>query len=243
MSMIKPETNSGIIYENNYKKQATLLSVAASFLLILIGAFFVVYSFTHYAKPVNGISMQPTINESWSFNQEDSSKYDIVVINRYQTAQRNDIIIVDVSEYFGTPKLLIKRLIAVGGDKLSITWDETKNECVVRVNDKILDEEYLDNNNWKSKADDFNNYKSSTSWIINKEGLKLEILDDEYGSIIIPDGYFFAMGDNRNVSDDCCNFGPLPNSSCIGVVEYILPRGNIFNTFFNWVADLKDQQA
>ncbi|MBO5102675.1 MAG: S26 family signal peptidase, partial [Clostridia bacterium] len=63
------------------------------------------------------------------------------------------------------------------------------------------------------------------------------------GSVTIPVGYYFCMGDNRNDSLDCRNFGPLATTSCIGVVETILYKGNIFNTILTWLAGLNTSEA
>lgn len=72
----------------------------------------------------------------------------------------------------------IKRVIGVAGDKIKI------EEGKVYLNDKILEEPYLD------------------------EGTKTE--GGIYTDIVVPEGYVFVMGDNRDQSTDSRYFGCVP---------------------------------
>lgn len=226
------------IYTPKKIKQAKLYSNIAWILLLFVVTFFFIYSTTHYAKAVSGHSMYPTLNPNWD-NAQNIENYDIVIVNQYSTPQKGDIIIFDATEVFGE-KLLIKRVIAVAGDKLSIFYNESTNQCEVRVNDKLLNETYLISNNWKSKADAFNNGKNNTSWLVNQvDSTKVEVLNDEYGSIIIPEKHIFALGDNRNNSTDCAYFGPVKMSKCLGVVEFVSPAGTFLNTVLRNIFGIK----
>lgn len=222
-----------------YPRYTKLLWVTTSITIVLV-LVLLGYSFfwicTHYAKPIDGASMQPGIN-----NYEDSATGDIAIVNSIRNFDYGDIIIIDMANtgVIGMQdKLLIKRVIAKEGDSIKLIFENGFYNIYLKKSNestftKLEEDDYAYRMTSITK---YNHFISQSNW-----ATKAQINID--GSITIPEGYYFAMGDNRNVSDDCCNFGPLPNSSCIGVVEYILPRGNIFNTFFNWVADLKDQQA
>lgn len=74
----------------------------------------------------------------------------------------------------------IKRVIGLPGDHIEI-----KNKSVYR-NDQILNEEYLDAGTVTDSA----------------EGLFLDV--------VVPDGYVYVLGDNREVSGDSRRFGCIP---------------------------------
>lgn len=84
----------------------------------------------------------------------------------------------------------IKRVIGLPGDHVYI--DDEGN---VFLNGELLEEEYL------------------------TEGLKTPRLGDFY-EVIVPDGYFFAMGDNREASKDCRSFGCIPFEKMEGTVSF-----------------------
>lgn len=83
-------------------------------------------------------------------------------------------------------KQLIKRIIAFGGEKIDI------KDGKVYINGEILEEPYLKG--------------------IPTPGMG----SPKYESILVPEGHFYAMGDNRANSGDSRSFGPVDNSSLNG---------------------------
>lgn len=75
----------------------------------------------------------------------------------------------------------IKRVIGVAGDKIRIENGR------VYLNDELLEEKYLD---------------PSVRTYIPENGMPSEF--------VVPEGYIFAMGDNRGGSSDCRLFGCVP---------------------------------
>lgn len=168
-----------------------LLSLIYDFAEILMSAILAVgFVFTFFAKTsvVNGESMENTLHNG-----------DTVAI----TAINNNISygdVVVVSQPNMINKVLIKRVIAVGGQ--TITFD--KDNGVVLIDGEVLAEPYI------------------------KE--KMYFSTNMYGSITIPEGKLFVMGDNRNNSTDSRDFrvGLIDERYVVGKVIYRVGDTNLF---------------
>ncbi|MDD3693143.1 MAG: signal peptidase I [Oscillospiraceae bacterium] len=107
---------------------------------------------------VDGPSMQPTL-----YNGER-----LVLVTFMYKPQRGDIVVID--RYTQEP--LVKRIIALGGDRIAILPDTGE----VVVNGVVLEEEYAKG---KTVQRDFG-----------------------VGTKVVPKGYVFVLGDNRENSKD-----------------------------------------
>ena len=84
----------------------------------------------------------------------------------------------------------IKRVIALPGEHVKI------NDGNVYINDKKLDEPYLD------------------------DGIVTDVSGIGFDDFIVPENCIFAMGDNRAGSIDCRNFGCIPFNKIEGIVLF-----------------------
>lgn len=146
---------------------------------------------------VHQSSMQDTLQEGHtliidkiSYQFSEPKRGDIVVFLRGENTEgfvnRYKVFFKDVElrfkKSFRTNRL-IKRVIAVAGDKIDI------HDGKVYLNDQLLNESYV-------------------------KGITPE-MDLEY-PVVIPEGYVFVMGDNRENSLDSRSFGPVPVYSIEG---------------------------
>ena len=89
---------------------------------------------------------------------------------------------------------LVKRVIALPGDRLAIAGDH------VYVNGEMLDEPYL----------------NTGAVTLQQPPYGCGFTGTRAHPFVIPDGMVFVMGDNRSESLDSRCFGPIPESSLVG---------------------------
>jgi signal peptidase I len=137
---------------------------------------------------ISGPSMEATMFQDnrvlvnkLSYRLHDIHRGDVVVFDRVtvdgQVVQHDD---------------LIKRVIALGGEKISI------KDCKVFIDGKMLPEPYL------------NDYDLAQTVI--EDRCRVPMMDE----MIIPDDQLFVMGDNRPQSFDSRMFGPIEQNLVVG---------------------------
>ena len=173
-----PSTNSGL---QLIREWATVLVVA---LVIAIS----VRSLILQQFYISGPSMEATMFQDnrvlvnkLSYRLHDIHRGDVVVFDRVtvdgQVVQHDD---------------LIKRVIALGGEKISI------KDCKVFIDGKLLPEPYLN---------DFD-----LAQTVIEDRCRVPIMDE----MLIPDNQLFVMGDNRPQSFDSRMFGPIEQDLVVG---------------------------
>lgn len=131
----------------------------------------------------------------------------LIMSDMFYTPKQGDIIVVQQNGgYFESP--LVKRVIATGGQKLHIDFTNWE----VTVDGKLIDEEYVKRGIPGVSMDKEEYYSVYSSYF------------DETGSITIPEGYLFVMGDNRNESSDSRSIyvGLVRENEVLGKVVFSL---------------------
>lgn len=202
--------------------------------LIAVCCLLIYFNATHEYFVVTGPSMTPTLNQG--VLNEDESK-DSVFVSKIKSYNRGDIIVVyKSSQYFDdgeTNKYIIKRIIALSGDKIKVEEINGENRIVLIKNgetqNNILEETYLSNY-------DANLYlKTAFDAMVSKFDYEL----DEEGYFQIPEGEIFYLGDNRQNSKDCMLYGSKSVNVIVGKVDYVVynsqnPYGQVIQQFFGW---------
>jgi len=136
----------------------------------------------------------PQVGEIITFEAPDAAYY-----NSHEVDQTNPIAI-----YNSEPEGLISKFVYYCLEitkrsfikrVIALEGDHVKiQDNKVYVNGELLNEEYL------------------SSDVITKS--------DVFNDFIVPDGYIFAMGDNRTKSTDCRDFGCIPLDKIEGIVVF-----------------------
>lgn len=164
-----------------YEVASVLLSAA---LIILI-----IFTFFARMAGVVGSSMEPTLhNGNWVILSQVGMEY---------TPEYGDIVV--VSQPNGLDEVIIKRVIATGGQTVDIDFDAG----VVYVDGKALTEPY-------TAAPTYLNFDDGVTF-----------------PLTVPEGYVFVMGDNRNDSTDSRSslIGCIRNEYILGKVKLSVGDG------------------
>ncbi len=209
----------------NKKSAGSIILTIFLCIAIVILAFFAVFNILFFKSPIIGISMQPTFNESLeedmgtTFYKKSNIK-DKAYVYRFGNAKLNDIVLYERTETQGnstTKKLIIKRVVAVGGQTVDIKSDGY--DYYLYVDGEKVEEEYI-----KDRSRMQTCYNSLLSY-----KLSVGLTDEDV--ITLADDEVFVMGDNRGKSNDSSSYGPIKRNSIKGVVAFVVPYNQNLITY------------
>ncbi len=144
----------------NGKKVLGVIYDFAEIIMTAVLSVILVFSFGFKTSVVNGNSMNDTLNNG-----------DTVIISAVnKTVNYGDVVV--ISQPNALNKVLIKRVIATGGQTVTFDYENKR----VLVDGKVLTEPYLPE--------------------------KMYFTPSMSGNFTVPEGQIFVMGDNRNNSTD-----------------------------------------
>ncbi len=167
--------------EKDVKKSNIVFLSVVSVIMAIFTIIVTLYTYVFTRVLVVGQSMEPTLYHN-----------EVIVINNVKEINKYDIVVIKQYEY-GTDKLIIKRVIATGGDEVLIS------QGYVFVNGEKLIEPYL-------KEEGITYYPDCDD-ATNKAPY----------SLIVPEGEIFFLGDNRINSSDSRVYGTTKEENVLGV--------------------------
>lgn len=193
------ENNEVVVEQKKKGKLGNIIffSVVGTIIALLL-AFILLNRFVFFKVNIVGSSMYPTYESG-----------QVITVNSLAKPDRGEVVIIANQKH--GDELIIKRVIAVGGDYIEI-----KSNRYVYVNGEQIDEPYL--------------YSQKSTDPLDKAYLyQLEDVYDGLGRV--PEGYIFYLGDNRENSADSRTYGLCKVEDIIGVVDG-------FANFFNSITSI-----
>ena len=196
------EENNELIVKKKKRKVGNIIffSVVGAIILVLI-AFILLNRLVFFKINIVGSSMSPTFEHGQT-----------LTVNSLAKPGRGDIVI--IANQKNSEDLIIKRVIAVGGDFIEI-----KSNRYVYVNGEQIEEPYLKT-------------QKSTDLLDGAYLNQLEQLIGGQGRI--PEGHLFYLGDNRENSADSRTYGLCKVEDVVGVVDGFANFFNRVTGIFSW---------
>ena len=202
------ETSEQEVSEDEEKQEEKPRRIDAIFDILEISIFtlagvFLLMSFFFRYSIVDGGSMKNTL-------QDDER---LLISNFLYTPKCGDVVVVqDKSTALKDP--IVKRIIAVGGQKVKITNTD------IYVDGAKLDEPYVYTGDYTNSLGASVPYKYSVYPSDELLDLVVDYIDGVYYEILVPEGEIFVMGDHRNNSTDSRAIGTLHEDAIIGKAIY-----------------------
>lgn len=165
-------------------------------LLLTLAAVFIVTTFIFRHSVVDGDSMMNTLQHE-----------DVLIISGlFYTPEQYDIVVIE-DHSTGYTHPLVKRVIAVGGDKVRVT------KYGISVNGEMLNEAYVFIDEVGYTYDvSLSDVLSDNPTFVYEEGV--------YYEFEVPEGEIFVLGDHRNNSADSRKFGTVSADAVLGKVLF-----------------------
>lgn len=228
-------------------RKKSKLPFIVMYAVIVILVLLILFYYFFGCAIVKGQSMENTLDNSQR----------CLLLKRNYTIEHGDIITLKHPDSKEDGDMLIKRAIALGGDKILFVRSQGNKYVDMYVcksgeshfklsKEKYLKEEHMTYGGTDSKFGfDANGFVVPTTAYrpqeeIEKINFNAEQLD--YDAILIldsvievPKNYVYYMGDNRNHSTDSRYYGPCKVSDITGKVINIIEKGSALEGFLNFM--------
>ena len=193
---VSPEAETPAAGENAEKKFDLLSEIfdVIEIFAVAVAFIFLCFNFVFRVAMVDGSSMNQTLID----------RERVLVWELGYQPKTGDIVVCQ-SERYGYETPLVKRVIATGGQTVSIDFENWK----VTVDGKTLDEPYVYHKN---------------ALAMHTEDYYAQYTLDENGAFTVPEGKVFVLGDNRNYSSDS-------RDGRIGLIDEELITGHVIFRF------------
>lgn len=180
---------------------------------VVISTFCLTFLFT--MSTVNGTSMEPTLVQD-----------DELVVLYKRKFERFDIIIIHIEPehyYWSAEKYFVKRIIGLPGERVDYRYNPSTGFTDLYINNQLVEESFFKEKDSRTVTYQTPRGEEPFEWeercFYKEDGEKM-YCPGSGSSLVIPEGFYFALGDNRVVSEDSRVIGLIYEEDIIGVAKY-----------------------
>ena len=194
---------------------AFFISISTVFLMLGV-----VLNVVYIKTTVRGYSMQPTLNQYVTTDEQDG---DVVFVNRFRECAVGDIVVAIKTEGEETHSI-IKRLIGLEGDTIQIK--EISGYYHLLVNGELLYTKRRTTVGAHGLSGSYDYYQLYLQHIAAHRGTDRVVTNSNGEECIkINKNECFLMGDNWGETTDSMSYGAVNVSSIVGKAEFVVPMG------------------
>jgi signal peptidase I len=215
-------TASGVPARKAHREPKDLFGVQAFFTVVIFSIFVITFIVQAFQIPSGSMENTLLIGDFLLVDKlHFAGKPGAGHLLPYGTIKRGDIVVfyfpVDPSQF------LVKRVIGMPGDHVRL------RDRIVYVNDNPLQESYAVHKQWMPDGyrDNFPNQRGYSRDIDSHWRYQLSNYLNN-GEVVVPEGHYFVLGDNRDNSLDSRYWGFVPRANIVGrpLVIYLSVKGS-----------------
>lgn len=221
------------------KPENVYFTVALYFLVFFMSFILIFVSFVSMCA-IEGGSMNDTLSDGGN-----------VLLRKGNSGVERGSVVVFAVKYVGDDgkqhtKNLIKRVVAVGGDKVFFLRNDDSTVTLYRKNAGSSEFKLID----ELSGDAGYKIKAPMQGNAEKMGILAQYVlgrsdDPEEKAYTVEDGFLLCLGDNRNNSTDSrdAKYGPIPTDAVEGVMFYALEKGSLLEKLLQLIYPERKQHG
>lgn len=178
---------------------------------ICIAVTSICFTFLFTFTIVDGESMEPTLYDG-----------EQLLLTYDKDFERFDIIVCEVPS--GNQSVLyVKRIIGMPGEIVEFKFNTTNSQHDLYINGKLVEQPFYETSEKLFRITNQTDTAGSMfSWAEFCFMFRHQLVVDENGNLVIPEGCYFVLGDNRRNSRDSRTIGLIKEEDILGQINYRL---------------------